>query len=62
MDPVIKEIYTTILEAAPFVIIAYVLLFAVLLVYCVIATRGLKKTEKELAALEEAVEQLKQKA
>lgn len=53
MDPILAEIYSTVLDAAPFVIAAYALIFVVLLVYVAIVTSGLRKTEKRLAALEE---------
>lgn len=62
MDPILQEIYSTILDAAPFVIAAYALLFVVLLAYFIFANRSLKKTERDLDALEEAVEQLRQKS
>ncbi|MDR2036008.1 MAG: hypothetical protein LBP91_04990, partial [Coriobacteriales bacterium] len=61
MDPVQTEIYSTVLTAAPYVIAAYVLLWVVLLVFIVVAFRNLTKTEKQLAALEEAVELLERK-
>lgn len=57
MDPILQELYSTILAAAPFVIAAYVLMWVVLLVYIIYTTLGLKKAEKQLAALEEAVGQ-----
>lgn len=57
MDPILAEIYSTVLDAAPFVIAAYALIFVVLLVYVAIVTSGLRKTEKRLAALEEHLQQ-----
>ncbi len=53
MDPILAEIYSTILPSAPFVIAAYVLILLVVGVYVFIITRGLKKTEAELSVLEE---------
>lgn len=58
MDPILAEIYSTVLTAAPYVIGAYVLMWAVLLIYIIFAHRSIKKTEKQLAALEEAIDQL----
>ena len=55
MDPVLAEIYSTVLDAAPFVIGAYALIWVVLLVYVLIIITGLKKTEKQMALLEELV-------
>lgn len=59
MDPVLAEIYSTVLGAAPFVIAAYALIFLVLCGYVVLITTKLKRTEKKLAALEEHVDALK---
>ena len=62
MDPILVEIYSTVLTAAPYVIGAYALLLAVLLAYVIFSQVGVKKTEKQLLALEEAVAQLQKKA
>lgn len=59
MDPVLAEIYSTVLGAAPFVIAAYALIFLVLCGYVVLIMTKLKRTEKKLAALEEHVDALK---
>lgn len=59
MDPILAEIYSTVLDAAPFVIAAYVLLFLILCGYVVFIMGKLKRTEKKLAALEEHVDELK---
>lgn len=61
MDPIQAEIYSTVFTAAPYVIIAYVLMWAALLIYIVFSHRSLKKTEKQLLALEEAIGQLEKK-
>ncbi|MDR2492364.1 MAG: CcmD family protein [Coriobacteriales bacterium] len=53
LDPVLSEIYSTVLEAAPFVIGAYALIWLVLLVYVVFITLRLSKTERQMALLEE---------
>ncbi|MDR1358493.1 MAG: hypothetical protein LBJ48_03965 [Coriobacteriales bacterium] len=57
MDPIQAEIYSTVLTAAPYVIAAYALMWLVLLIYIIFGSRSLKKTEQQLAALEEAVAQ-----
>ena len=62
MDPVQAEIYASVLTAAPYVIVAYALLWVVLFVYVIYSSRSLNKTEKQLLALEEAIEQLERKA
>ena len=59
MDPILAEIYSTVLTAAPFVIAAYGLLWVVLIIYVIYGNLSLRKTEKQLAALEEAVSNLK---
>jgi hypothetical protein len=57
MDPILAEIYSTILPAAPYVIAAYALMWLVLFVYILTITLSLKKTERHLAALEEALKE-----
>ena len=59
MDPVLAEIYSTVLGAAPFVIAAYALIFLVLCGYVVFIMTKHKRTEKKLVALEEHVDALK---
>ncbi|MDR0347071.1 MAG: hypothetical protein LBH56_01680 [Coriobacteriales bacterium] len=53
MDPVLAEIYSTVLTAAPYVIGAYALMWLVLLAYVLVVTFGLKRTERQMAALAE---------
>ena len=55
MNPILADIYSTVIPSAPFVIAAYVLVWAVLLIYVIKVVRGLKKTEEQIAVLEEAV-------
>lgn len=57
MDPVLIEIYSTVLGGAPFVIAAYVLMFLVLVAYVAFTVTKLSKTEKKIAALEEYIEE-----
>jgi CcmD family protein len=56
MDPILAEIYSTVMTAAPYVIGAYALIWLVLLAYVLVIVLGLKKTERQLAALEEALQ------
>ena len=55
MNSVLQQIYATILPSAPFVIAAYALMWAALLVYVIFITVRLKKTEAQMAVLEEAL-------
>lgn len=55
MDPILEEIYSTVLQGAPFVIGAYASIWLILLVFVVVTMLGLKKTEKQMAVLEEAI-------
>ena len=52
MDPILQEIYSTVVPSAPFLIAAYALLGAALLVYVVVMQRGLKNSERRLDLLE----------
>ena len=61
MNPVLEEIYSTIIPSAPFLIAAYALLWAALLIYVLVSMFGMKKTEAQTAVLEEAVAELKAK-
>lgn len=55
MNPVLADIYSTILPSAPYVIGAYALIWLILLVYVAIVVSGMKKTEQQIAVLEEAL-------
>lgn len=61
MNPVLADIYSTILPSAPFVIAAYALLWVALLVFILAIMRGIKKSEAQMAVLEEVLEDLKEK-
>lgn len=61
MNPILEQIYSTILPAAPFVIAAYALIWLALFVYVFIIIRGVKKAESQMAVLEEAVAELQAK-
>lgn len=55
MNPILADMYSTVIPSAPFIIAAYAIVWAALLIYVIITVRGLKKTEAQLALLEEAV-------
>lgn len=61
MNPVLADIYSTILPSVPFVIAAYALLWVALLVFVFMIMRGIKKSEAQVVVLEEALEDLKEK-
>lgn len=56
MNPVLADMYSTVLPSAPFIIAAYALVWLALLVYVIAVTRGIKKTEERIALLEEALD------
>lgn len=55
MDPVLQEIYKTVLDAAPFVIAAYTLLWVGLFGFVFLVLRRVTRVEKELAVVEESL-------
>jgi len=55
MDPVLQEIYVTVLNAAPYVIAAYALLWIGLGGYIFFVLRRLSGVEREIAVLEESL-------
>lgn len=55
MNPILSDIYSSVLPSAPYIIAAYAILWLALLVYVLIVVRGLKKTEAQMALLEEVV-------
>lgn len=55
MNPILADIYSTVVPSMPFIIGAYALVWVALLVYVIIVVRGLKKTEAQMAVLEESV-------
>ena len=61
MNPVLVEIYSTIVPSMPFIIGAYVLMWLAILVYMLVITLIYKKSEKQMAVLEEAVAELQAK-
>jgi CcmD family protein len=55
MDPVLAEIYKTVLGAAPYVLAAYVLLWVGLFGYVAFVMVRMTGLEKQIAVLEEAM-------
>ena len=56
MNPILADIYSTVIPSAPYLIAAYALVLVVLLVYVVFVVRGIKKTEQQMSALEATLE------
>lgn len=55
MNPILVDMYSTVLPSAPYLIAAYAIVWLVLLVYVIVVIRGLRKTEAQMAVLEETV-------
>ena len=55
MDPVLKEIYSLVVPAAPYVLAAYGILWIGLFGYITVVLRRLGRIEAELRVVEEAV-------
>ena len=55
MDPILSEIYSTVLGAASYVIGAYLLIWLILLCYILFITFRIKKVEQELDVLAETI-------
>ena len=61
MNPVLADIYSTVIPSMPFIIGAYVLMWVAILVYVLMIMLGYKKAERQMAVLEEAVAELNEK-
>lgn len=55
MNPVLAEIYSTVIPSAPYIIAAYALIWLLLLAFVLVIMRGMKKSEAQMAVLEEAL-------
>lgn len=55
MDPVLAEVYTNV-SSAPYLIAAYALLWVVLLVFVGVLLARIKRTQKDIDALKDAIE------
>lgn len=60
MNEILMSVYGAVLPAAPYVIAAYALILVGLFAYVAFVVRGLKKNERDIEALEEAVARLGQ--
>ena len=56
VDPTNAELYRLVLADAPYVIIAYAILWATLVVYVTMVLRRIMKLEKEVAILEDSTQ------
>ena len=62
MNPILAEIYSTIIPSAPYVIAAYALLWVALLVYVLVIQRGMRRAEAQMRVLEEELEDRRRNA
>ncbi len=56
MDPILEQVYSIIVPSAPYVIGAYALIWVILLVFVIVMLVNTKKTQKDIDALEDALE------
>ncbi len=61
MNPILEEIYSTIIPSAPYIIVAYALIWVALLAYMLIVMRGISRAEAQMRVLEETLEETRQK-
>ncbi|MBQ9042488.1 MAG: CcmD family protein [Eggerthellaceae bacterium] len=55
MNPILADMYSTVAPSMPYIIAAYAIVWLALLIYVFVVVRGLKKTEEQMAVLEQAV-------
>ncbi len=55
MNPVLAEIYSTVLPAAPFLIGAYVLIWLAVLIFILVINNKVRHAEQQLMLLEETL-------
>ena len=58
MNPVLADIYSTVIPSAPYIIAAYVIVLAVLFIYLLIIVRGLKRDEARMDLLEQQLDRM----
>lgn len=61
MDPVLADVYSTALTSAPYVIAAYALIWAILMIFAIAMFVKTRKTQKDIDALKEAIERRERK-
>lgn len=59
MNPILVEIYSTVAPSAPYIIAAYALVWALLLVWFILQQKKLSRAEQQLMLLEEELDSLK---
>lgn len=59
MDPVLSEVYSTVLPAAPYVLAAYIGIWLVLFIFVLVLWRKSKHTSEDIEALKQALEDRK---
>lgn len=57
MNPILQDIYSTIIPSAPFIIAAYTLFWVVLLLYVVKLARTTQKLSRDIDTLEALIKQ-----
>ena len=62
MDPVLAEVYSTVMPLAPYVIGAFLLIWILLLAFVIVMLMRVKKTDADIKALQESIEKLNKKA
>lgn len=56
MDPILSEVYSTVLPAAPYVLAAYIGIWLVLFIFVLVLWRKSKHTSEDIEALKQALE------
>lgn len=56
MDPILSEVYSTVMPAAPYVVAAYVGILLALFAFVLLLWRKSKRTEADIDALKRALE------
>lgn len=59
MDPILSEVYSTVLPAAPYVLLAYLGIWLVLFIFVLSLWRKSKRTGEDIDALKQALEDRK---
>ena len=58
MNPVLADIYSTVIPSAPYIIAAYVIVLAALFIYLLIVVRGLRRDEARMDLLEQQLDRI----
>lgn len=59
MDPILSEVYSTVLPAAPYVLAAYIGIWLVLFIFVLALWHKSKRTSEDIEALKQALEDRK---